>query len=60
MNYTAAYLGAVARCVEDAARIQLLLSGPECLAMALAKIAGRRGGVVRPGNSYSRVWYSPR
>lgn len=42
----AAYLGAVARCVEDQARIELALTGPECLAMALAKIAGRDGEVV--------------
>jgi hypothetical protein len=39
-------LGAVARCVEDQARITLELSGPQCLALALAKIEGRQGEVV--------------
>jgi hypothetical protein len=38
-------LGAVARCVEDQARI-LDMSGPQCLALALAKIEGRQGEVV--------------
>ena len=39
-------IGAVARCVEDEARILLELSGPECLALALAKIEGRNGAMV--------------
>lgn len=39
-------IGAVARCVEDEARILLELSGPECLALALAKIEGRVGAMV--------------
>lgn len=38
--------GAIARCVEEECRIQLSLMGPECLALALAKIAGRQGEVV--------------
>ena len=39
-------IGAVARCVEDEARIVLEMSGPECLALALAKIEGRDGTMV--------------
>ena len=39
-------IGAVARCVEDEAQILLELSGPECLALALAKIEGRDGTMV--------------
>jgi hypothetical protein len=39
-------IGAVARCVEDEARILLELSGPKCLALALAKIEGRDGTMV--------------
>lgn len=42
----AAAIGAVARCVEDQARIVLEMSGPQCLALALAKIEGRSGQVV--------------
>ena len=41
-----AEIGAIARCVEDEARIQLSLLGPECLALALAKISNRQGEVV--------------
>lgn len=41
-----AEIGTVARCVEDEARILLELSGPECLALALAKIEGRNGAMV--------------
>lgn len=40
------YMGNVARCVEDIARIELAMSGPECLALAMAKIEARRGSVV--------------
>lgn len=40
------YIGAIARCVEEECRIQLSLLGPECLALALGKIAGRSGEVV--------------
>ena len=40
------YIGAVARCVEDVARVELALLGPECLELALAKIEGRRGETV--------------
>jgi hypothetical protein len=39
-------IGAVARCVEDEARIVLEMSGPECLALALAKIEGRDGAMI--------------
>jgi hypothetical protein len=39
-------IGAAARCVEDQARITLELSGPECLALALAKIEGRPGQMI--------------
>ena len=39
-------IGTVARCVEDEARILLEMSGPECLALALAKIEGRDGTMV--------------
>ena len=39
-------IGAVARCVEDESRILLEMSGPECLALALAKIEGRDGTMV--------------
>ena len=41
-----AAIGAVARCVEDEARIVLEMSGPECLALALAKIEGRDGAMI--------------
>ena len=41
-----AEIGAVARCVEDEARIVLEMSGPECLALALAKIEGRNGAMI--------------
>ena len=42
----AGLIGAVAICVEDAARIELAMLGPECLALALVKIEGRQGEVV--------------
>ena len=42
----AGLIGAVAICVEDAARIDLAMLGPECLALALAKIEGRQGEMV--------------
>jgi hypothetical protein len=41
-----AYIGAVALCVEEIARIELSMLGPECMALALAKIQGRSGEVV--------------
>lgn len=40
------FIGVVARIVEDTARIELSLTGPECLALALNKIQGRQGQVV--------------
>lgn len=40
------YIGAIARCTEDIARVELSLMGPECLVLALEKIAGRTGEVV--------------
>ena len=42
----AGLIGAVAICVEDAARIELAMLGPECLALALVKIEGRTGRVI--------------
>jgi hypothetical protein len=48
-NYSArarAFIGKIALCVEDETRIQLSLTGPEVLAMALDKIEGRQGEVV--------------
>jgi hypothetical protein len=39
-------IGALCRCVEDEARIQLSLTGPEVLALALDKIEGRTGRMV--------------
>ena len=42
----AGLIGAVAICVEDAARIELAMLGPECLALALVKIEGRQGEMV--------------
>ena len=42
----AGLIGAVAICVEDVARVELALLGPECLELALAKIEGRRGETV--------------
>ena len=39
-------IGAVARCVEDQSRIVLEMTGPQCLALALAKIEGSSGAVV--------------
>jgi len=39
-------LGALCLAVEDETRIQLSLTGPEVLAMALDKIEGRQGAVV--------------
>ena len=42
----AGLVGAVAICVEDAARIELAMLGAECLALALAKIEGRTGRVI--------------
>jgi hypothetical protein len=43
---TPAFIGAVATCVEDEARTQLALLGPECMALALEKISKRTGEVV--------------
>ena len=40
-----AYIGAIVFCVEEWARINLALSGPECLALALGEISGRHHGV---------------
>jgi len=39
-------IGAVAACTEDLARIELSMSGPECLRLALGKIKHRRGMIV--------------
>jgi NTP pyrophosphatase (non-canonical NTP hydrolase) len=39
-------IGSIALCVIDQSRITLELSGPECLALALAKIEGRDGEMI--------------
>lgn len=38
-----AYIGAIVFCVEEWARINLAISGPECMALALGEISGRVG-----------------
>lgn len=40
-----AHIGAIVFCVEEWARINLALSGPECMALALGEISKRRGVV---------------
>jgi NTP pyrophosphatase (non-canonical NTP hydrolase) len=44
--YLLNFIGLVARCVEDVARTELCLSGPQCLALALNKIERRKGKTV--------------
>jgi hypothetical protein len=44
--YLLNFIGLVARCVEDVARTELCLPGPQCLALALNKIERRKGKTV--------------